>query len=307
MSPEAKQPLPSLEEALRPKPFVIVGEMSADQANKLAYPGDHAEAIQEQEALAREVGGAALGNIVEGQTAFAIVVKEDGKGNQIASHYVVLNGDIGTTVLPRKGEEKEKMPGYFELNNMPEPSVALESLRHKAVEKGQTALNLHRQTLGGVADRVRSGYPDDASRFARGRLENAVPAMRKAKDFESAHAMATEVALLMGAVANPNLTRDAFSNEIAPIITDPEAKEAVHNALETTLRAVDSEDSQSIRRAIEEFGRVAYDLGSKTETPKDQVETVWAMAVGMAARYQPSMLEGDLLTRFEKSVRESRK
>jgi hypothetical protein len=119
--------------------------------------------------------------------------------------------------------------------------------------------------------------------------------------------MRTEVALLMGVVSNSKLTRNVFAKEIAPTITDSGTKEEVSNALDAALSAVASQDLQGVQRAIKQFGQLAYDLGSKTETPKDQIETVWAMAVGMAARHQPSMLKGDLLTQFEKSVREARK
>lgn len=303
MSPEAKQ---TLEEALRPKPFVIVGEMTPDQANQLAYPGDHPEAMQEQEALAREIGGTALPRVLGGQTAFGIVVEKGPDGKETASHYVALTGDFGTAV--RKRTDESQVPGYFERNNMPEPAVALESLRQQvAAEKGRAAVNLHRETFVGVANRVNSGNPEDASEFARRKLEKAVSAMQEAKNPESAHTMNTEVALLAGAVSNSKLTRNVFANEIAPNITDSGTKEEVSNALDAALSAVASQDSQRIYRAIEQFGQLAYDLGSKTETPKDQIETVWAMAVGMAARHQPSMLKGDLLTQFEQSVRKARK
>lgn len=302
----------SLEEALRPKPFVIVGEMTPDQANQLAYPGDHPEAMQEQEALAREVGGTALSELAERQIAFAVVVGKDNEGNETASHYVALTGgDVGTAVGKRTGEGESQVPGYFERNNMPEPAVALESLRQQvAAEKGRAALKLHRETFGGVANRVKSGNPEDASEFARQKLKKAVSAMQEAKNPESAHEahkMKTEVALLAGAVSDPNLTLSVFADEIAPTITDSGTKEEVSKALDAALRAVYSQDSQRIYTAIKQFGQLAYDLGSKTETPKDQIETVWAMAVGMAARHQPSMLEGDLLTQFEKSVRKARK
>lgn len=303
MSLEAKQ---SLEEALRPKPFVIVGEMTPDQANQLAFPGDHEGAASEQEALARKIGGPALSELVEGQMAFGVVVGRDPNDEEVATHYVALKHDIGTAVRPRTDENKA--PGYFEGNNMPEPTVALEGLRKRdAAERGQTAVKIHRETMSGIANRVKAGDLDEASRFARVRLDNAIQELRGAKNTESTHDMRTEVALLMGVVADANRTRDVFAAEVLPAVTDQKAKEAINNGLEDALRAIASQDPRRVQTAIEQVGWLAHKLQSKSETPKDQTEMVWAMAVGMAARYNPDQLEGDLLRQFEKSVRKARK
>jgi|JI10StandDraft_1071094.scaffolds.fasta_scaffold81719_5 hypothetical protein len=294
----------SLHEALGPKPFVIVGEMTPDQANQLAFPGDHEGAASEQEALARKIGGPALSKLVEGQMAFGVVVGRDPNDEEVATHYVALTHDIGTAVRPRTDENKA--PGYFESNNMPEPTVALEGLRKRAAaERGQTAVKLHRETMSGIANRVKAGDLDEASRFARVRLDNAIQELRGAKNTESTHVMRTEVALLMGVVADENRTRDVFAAEVLPAVTGQKAKEAIGNALEDALRAIASQDPRRAQRAIEQVGWLAYELQSKSETPKDQTAMVWAMAVGMAARYNPDQLEGDLLRQFEKSVRES--
>lgn len=282
----------------RPAPFVIIAETTPKDANRLAFPGDHAEALQEQEALARSIGGSALSKLVEGQMAFAVVVDKDPEGNETATHYVALNNDIGTAVRPGAQEG-----GYFKRHNVPEPEVARAGLREADRKKAeaqriQDTINGHRKHLETVFGVSQDG---DESRLAA-LYRTAESALAKVTDPAERRALLTDIAIITGGSKDRKAHERAALDHMLPAVEDETVWKTVRGYMEQASIAVAGGDPAQARHAYEQVGQLADSLSRRSVDPS-VADMIWGYAAGIAARQGSQEMAAQLLGRVETSLR----